>query len=266
MECKDAQFYLRFRRPRADDLGPDEAVALDRHLATCPHCAADARLASSFDAAVGITMRAVPIPDGLRDKLVASVSAHQGALLRRKVYQAASVAASLLLAVGIGIGVFTAARPLPDTLDLAMKGDTLAGNLMADGQRVNWAGGGNPDPQAAQTNEATVRAWLAAEHLPADLPEPFDFGLLVSHHWEDVQGRKVPVVWFRERNGPGFAKVYIFRSTQFNLKGVPEAQSSYCKAQPYPSRAPGVTYLVVFTGPELAPFLRGQGGPIALAG
>jgi len=86
-----------------------------------------------------------------------------------------------------------------------------------------------------------------------------------AYGWEEVQGRKVPVVLFRGRDH-GFAKVYAFRSTQFNLKAVEEAQSSYCTAKPYPTRD-GVSFLVVFTGRDLTQFTRGHnpGGPVAMA-
>src|SRR5437899_638766 len=73
---------------------------------------------------------------------------------------------------------------------------------------IGLVGGFAVDPQRAQNNEAAVRNWLKAEHLP-DLPESFDYGLLFQYHWEEVQGRKVPVVHFRGRE-QGFAKVYAF--------------------------------------------------------
>ena len=53
MECRDAQFYLRFRRPGADEIGPEAAADLDRHLADCPHCGPAARSETAFDRAVG---------------------------------------------------------------------------------------------------------------------------------------------------------------------------------------------------------------------
>lgn len=263
MECRDAQFYLRFRRPGADDLAPDDAAALDRHLAGCPHCAAEARYSTAFDAAVGTAMRAVPIPAGLRELLLTSTLAQRGSLHRRRVYRVAAVAASLLLAVGLVVGVFTSSRPQPDTYELAVKGDDLA-KVMGIGAQVGFVPAPN-NPQLAQANETAVRDWLKAEDLPTELPADFDYGLLVSYGWEEVQGRKVPVVLFRGRDH-GFAKVYAFRSTQFNLKAVEEAQSSYCTAKPYPSRG-GVAFLVVFTGRDLTQFTRGHGngGPIALA-
>lgn len=242
MDCRDAQFFLRFRRVGPDELGPAESAALDAHLGGCTRCAADARAAFATDVAFAAAMRDVPIPGGLRDRLVAAAFSRRGVAVRRKVYRFAAVAASLMLAVGLGIAAFTASRPHPDTLALAMQGDAVG------------------DAHAA---EATVRQWLGAKRLPA-IPEDFDYHLLLTYGSEEVQGRDVPVVVFRERNGPGFAKVYAFRTTTFDLKGVREAQSSYCRAKPYPDPVTGVTYLIVFTGQDLAPFLRGAGGPVVL--
>src|SRR5262249_12812227 len=107
MECRDAQFYLRLRRQTAGGLGREVTVDLDRHLAGCPRCAADARLVARFDAAVATAMQAVPIPAGLRDRLVAKLSAQRGAALRRKAYRYVGVAAALLLSVGIRVVAFS---------------------------------------------------------------------------------------------------------------------------------------------------------------
>lgn len=244
MECRDAQFYLRFRRLDPDELGQDLTGTLDRHLAACPHCAADSKSAIAFDTALASAMQAVTIPAGLRERLIANVSAQRGAILRRKAYRYAAVAASLLLAVGIGIGAFTASRPQLDTASLAMQGDALIDH---------------------RTAEAAVRNWLATERLPTQLPEPFDFSLLLTYGTEKVQGRDVPVVVFRDRQGPGFAKVYVFRSTLFDTRGVIEAQASHCQVRLYPDRATGTLFAVVFTGQDLTPFLRGQ-GPLVSAG
>jgi Protein of unknown function (DUF3379) len=236
MECRDAQFYLRFRRPGRDELDTDVAAEVDQHLAGCPHCASESRWVASFDNAVSKAMRSVAVPAGLRERLITGISARRGAVLRRRAYRTAALAASLFLTVGLAFGIFTAARPAPDTTALVLNNDSVG------------------DPDAA---EQQVRNWLHAEGLPPDLPEPFDYRLHRSHHWEEVQGRKVPVVLFNENNGPGFAKVYIFRSTQFNVKDVQEAQGSFCQARPYPNEAEGIVYVIVFTGQDLTPFLRG---------
>ncbi len=265
MNCRDAQFFLRFCRPgspRAGELAPDDAASLDRHLAGCDTCAADARSVSTFDAALGNAMRAVEIPANLRAKLIASTSAQRGMVLRRRTYQFAALAASILLTIGLATGIFTANRPHPDTYELASKADALSNVLRFE---VGAIGAAAVNPEA-EANEAAIRKWLKAERLP-ELPEPFDYGLLISHHWEDVQGRQVPVVMFRGRD-QGFAKVYAFRATQFNLKDVKPVNTSNCQALIYTTDwTPGVTFVVVFTGRDLLPFLKGNGGgagPLAL--
>lgn len=239
MDCNDAQFYLRFRRPGPDELGPDAAADLDRHLAGCPACAAVARADARFDAAVGAAMRRVEVPVGLRSKLVADLSARRGTALRRQAYRVAGLAAAALLAVGLGVGVFGVARPVLDVAQLLKLNEDLG------------------DPQTA---EARVAAWQRAEGLPP-LPEPFEFGLLQAYGTEPVDDRAVPVVVFRDRAGAGIAKAYAFRPSQFRgLKEARDAVASNSQARVYdPDPATGVVYVVVFTGQSLDPFLRGAG-------
>ena len=267
MNCRDAQFFLRFRRPGspgAGELAPDDAAALDQHLTGCPACAADARSVSAFDAALGTAMRAVDVPDNLRARLIAGASAQRGTVLRRRTYRVAAFAASVLLAIGIGAGIFTANRPHPDTFALVEKADNLEG-VMRFAQPVGF---GQLNPEQAQANESAVSNWLKAERLPP-LPEDFDYNLLISHHWEDVQGRHVPVVLFRGRSDQGFAKVYAFRATQFNLKDIKHTNTSNCTADVYSTdRTPGVTFVIVYTGHDLSQFMKGKGqggGALALA-
>jgi hypothetical protein len=226
MECRDAQFYLRLRRHAADELGPDVSAPLEGHLATCPACAADARAAVSFDRAVASAMRAVPVPPGLRDQLIAHVASRQGLILRRKLYRSAVAAAAAVVLVFLGLGVFSSTRPRVDTQSLVERGDD----------------------QMSSPPEST-RKWLAEHRLPDRLPRPFDYDLLVSH--DDVlwKGSAVPVITFRSPNGDGFAKVYVFRHDgRFDLKGIQDAQASRVAAEVISDEANGVTYVIVHTG------------------
>jgi hypothetical protein len=241
MDCRDAQFYLRLRRPGSDELDPDATAALDRHLAACPACAAAGRALAGFDAAVGRAMRAVPVPEGLHDRLFADASSRRGAVLRRKSYRYLAAAASVLVTCGLALGVYSAARPHADTRLIVDRGDELV------------------QPQGA---EKQIAAFLKAQRLPA-LPENFDPSLFVLAGTESVQGRDVPVLLFRERTGQGWAKVYAFRDTAFKLGALRDEQASHCSAKPYPNATAGMTYVVVFTGLDLAPFLRGGGTPAA---
>jgi hypothetical protein len=257
MNCRDAEFFLRFRRPGvagAGEVAPEVAAALEQHLASCSGCAGDARAAAAFDSALGAAMRAVDVPAGLRERLISQGLAHRGAVLRRRAYSLAALAASLFLAVGLAAGIFSASRPYPDTAELAMKASNLEHVLRFDAGPIAVA-----DARLAEENRAALAQWLKSEGLPADLPVDFDYSLLISQHWEDVQGRKVPVVLFRGRD-QGFAKVYIFRETQFKLKGLQDANYSNCQALVYPvDRTPAVTFVIVFTGRDLTPFVKTQG-------
>lgn len=240
MDCRDAQFYLRLRRPGSDDLDPDVAAALDRHLTGCAGCAAAERALTGFDAAVGRAMWAVPVPEGLRDQLFTEAAARRGAVRRRTAYRYLATAASVVVTCGLAFGVYSAARPQADIRAIVDRGDELG------------------QPQGA---ERQIAAFLKAQNLPA-LPEPFDPALFVFAGTESVQGRDVPVLLFRERTGPGQAKVLAYRSSAFKLDKLHDEQASLFSAKLYPNPTAGVTYVVVFTGMDLTPFLRGGGAPI----
>ena len=232
MQCRDAQFYLRMRRHAADELGPDVTAPLDAHLAACPACAADARALVSFDRSLASAMRAVPVPAGLRDRLITTAAGKQGAILRHKVYKVGAMVTAALLLLGIGFGVFTHTRPQADAEAL----------VKANDEQVSDA-------------EGSTRRWLAAQKLPDELPLPFDYDLWVFRGFEKVHDRDVPVVVFRGPEGSGFAKVYLFaHDGRFDLKGLQDAQASLTRAQVHVSQK--VTYVFVHTGRDLGNFFR----------
>ena len=247
MQCRDAQFYLRLRRHAGDELGADVTADLDRHLAGCPGCGADARAAASFDRAVTSAMRAVAVPVGLHEKLLTQAAAYRGGVIRRKMYRYAAVAASLFLTAGLAFGLF-ASRPKLDTLNLVEQADVQLQN---------------PDE--------TLRRWLADQDLPPQLPWPMNTDLLISTGTERVQGHDVPVAVFTHPTDPrGFAKVYIFRKNgAINPREAQDAQASLTRAVAFQDKEHGITYVVVHTvhpvGPHddlMRPFLR-IGGPRA---
>ncbi len=247
MECRDAQFYLRLRRHAAEELGADVTASLEGHFATCAACAADARAAASFDHAVASAMRAVPVPAGLRDQLIAHVSAKQGLILRRKLYRSGVAVAAAVVLMLLGVSLFSASRPKVDT------------DLMV--QKI--------DDEMNDPPEST-RQFLAANNIPNRLPFPFDYDLLVFQGVERLQGNDVPVIVFRSPNGRGSAKVYVFRHDgHFDLKGIHDAQSSHATARVIPAEEHGlgaVTFVVVYTGGPhgLDQFLMShRGGPRA---
>jgi hypothetical protein len=244
MECRDAQFYLRFRRPGSDELGPEVAGDLDRHLAGCEHCAAEATTASAFDTAVATAMQDVPVPVSLRNKLVAHVAEKRGTDLRRKAYRYAGTAAAVFLALGLTFGLF-AGRP----------------NFSV------YADLGQPRDDQLQNPSAAVSQWLAAQNLAA-LPEPFDPTLFDNADYHRIHERYVPCIRFRERHGSGWAEVYVLRRNgPFRLTDLRDFQGSNCQARVYDDEQKfrDVVFVVVHTGPDLRPFLvtgrvNGNGG------
>ena len=89
------------------------------------------------------------------------------------------------------------------------------------------------------------------------LPEPFDYSLLITFGTKKIQGRDVPFIHFRDRqNTGGFAEVLILQKGQFDLENVRDAQASHTRAVVYPKRYPGIVFVILHTGPDLAPFLK----------
>jgi hypothetical protein len=238
MQCRDAHFFLRLRRHANDELGADLNADLDRHLAGCAECALDFRSANSFDSAVATAMKSVAIPAGLRDKLLSQALAYRGTVVRRKVYQLAALAASLFLIVGVAYGVSSASRPKLDT-DLMV--------LQADEQ--------------IQAPDKAIEDWLTAQHLPTELPLPFNTDLLTELAYKRIQGKDVPVIIFGGPPDRGFAKVYLFhKNGDFKLdpQTLRDAQASntHAKVIDGHGKAAGIVYVIVFTGHDIQPFLR----------
>ena len=247
MECRDAQFYLRLRRHAADELGPDVSAALDGHCATCAACAADARAAAAFDRALATAMRAVPVPSGLRERLITQAARAQGAALRNKALRVGGVAAAVLLTFGIGLSLYSTTRPKVNTDAIVQQSDDLYGK---------------PAEYA--------RKWLEAEKLPGELPWDFDYDLLIYCGYERIgdSNRYAPVMVFRSREGSGSAKVYMFREGgEFDTKEMRDAQASHFSTKIVVGKQQwrNVRYLAVHHGPPdhgLQRFFR-QRGPEA---
>jgi hypothetical protein len=243
MECRDAQFYLRLRRHTGDELGSDVTGALDGHLAGCPACAGDARGAASFDRAITSAMRAVPMPAGLRERLITHTATKQGAILRGRLYRTGALAAAVLVFIAFGLGLISTTRPKIEPYDLAQQADEQVSNP-----------------------EESTRQWLAEQKLPDRLPENFDYDLLLFRGFGPVNGKKVPVVVFRSPEGGGFAQVYIFRHNgEFDRKDIRDAQASFTHAKVVirdPESPRGATYVIVYTGGPngLRQFLRTNKG------
>ena len=75
MDCRTAQLLIEFVRPAVAELDAADAQELHGHLAACPECASASHLREQMDHHFGAAMRAVPLPIGLRDWLLARLAA-----------------------------------------------------------------------------------------------------------------------------------------------------------------------------------------------
>src|SRR5437867_7212313 len=130
MDCRAARQLLEFARPRSLELEGSEAEALESHLADCPECGPLAQAERQIDDRMGRAMRAVVLPDGLRDRLVHCLRKERR-LARRPWLARVAVAAAVALAIGFGLYWHFSQ---PTRFDLASLAD---GQLLREPEQVD---------------------------------------------------------------------------------------------------------------------------------
>src|SRR5262245_5275113 len=111
MDCANARLLLNFLRN--DEMDPAERSALLAHLEACPDCSAQAQSESQFDEALGRALRRMPVPAGLKGRLLAAVAAR-----RPRHWPWAAAAAALLLAASLGAYVWWSQSTVVDFNDV----------------------------------------------------------------------------------------------------------------------------------------------------
>lgn len=228
MNCHLSRLLLAFR---PDELAGDDRAALGAHLQTCPTCSAAARNSAAADTAIRKAMLSVPVPSGLQAKLHATVSAKQSAAWRRKAgWVGAALAASVFVAFAGWVGWFFTRPPLDS--------DEMV--VLLDRERL--------------TKEQAVGEWLRSEGLPADLPEPFEYGYHAFHGTQPLKGMKVPSVVFH--NGQHQCRVYIIRkdAVQTPTGGWKDVTGSEFNIKTTETK--DLVYVIAYTSPTLDPFLQ----------
>lgn len=100
MDCTSARLLLQHRTVTGLDLDELEREELDAHLTACPLCRAQAADDARFDDHLGRAVRAVPVPAGLRERLLAAVApARPARRWRKPLAWGAGAAAAACLAL-----------------------------------------------------------------------------------------------------------------------------------------------------------------------
>src|SRR5947209_6413570 len=115
MDCRTARLLLDFARPLSTELEASEAEALHCHLADCSQCGALAQVERQADERLGQAVRDVPVPDGLRQRLLSRLAIERDAWYRRWLMRATGIAAAITLAVWLG---WSLRGPRPAEVDL----------------------------------------------------------------------------------------------------------------------------------------------------
>src|SRR5262245_40009675 len=102
MDCKTAWTLFPYAKSHAPELDVAEGLALRQHLENCAICAPMASYDQAFDESVGKAMRDVPIPDGLRERLVLRLASERHGRQRSwLLYATMAAAATIILSVGV---------------------------------------------------------------------------------------------------------------------------------------------------------------------
>jgi hypothetical protein len=230
MECKAAQqlfpYYLRGTR----ELEPQELEALEAHLGECGACSAQIQSEMKLDAELGSAIRAVRVPEGLRERIMSRLQLRRGAVVRRWVGLAtALVAACLLIAVGAYLVSTSRGVALPP-IDV----NDLSGSL-----------------SQARTPDQ-IQEWLdyrapGSLWLPGKLRDEWNFNLLDHYYVQYVDGHAVPTLVFRKDHHR--AKVYLFQQGQYEPSSVAEEYRAQEPQTPWKLGGDGVgEYTAVVVG------------------
>jgi hypothetical protein len=237
MDCKTARNLLEFNRPPGRDLDAPDRAALAAHLAVCPDCDGTARAERQFDEHLGRAVRDVPIPHGLKERLLGRLRRQrdewwlEGA---KRVARYAAVAAALALIVWGGLAWKDHQKPALTSAELAE--DFL-------GQYV-WS---PPKPRDAE--ELFARK---GQRVP--LPPEFDYGYLAAFGMAEFRDREVPHLRFARSTSQGLiaqsADVYILTRKLFDLSRVEDFKGPEGYRVKVEIRKPtqDYVYVTVYTG------------------
>lgn len=230
MDCDTARLLAQLSRPGATELDPREAAEFTAHLSECPGCRAFAAASARADEQASQAVRAVALPEGLRERIVQRLSAR--ARRRRRVWAtvAAVAAAAVLMAV-----VYARSGP-----EQQRPGVDMAAAYRDLVQQV----GSRPE---------AVTDWFdATHHVEVRCPTGFDYRLLVFYDLSEFQGQRVPLLLFAR--GDATARVYVLSARDFDLDDVAPAPGQSVRLLRHPTDT-GVAYLVAYTGESLGWFL-----------
>jgi hypothetical protein len=228
MDCNLARSLMPFARRGGMDLDAVDAAALDRHVESCPSCAAAGATNRSFDAVIARAMRAVSTPEGMSARLTTTLRAARVARYRRIALAAAAVTCVL---VATAWGMVGWLRPVLDPAQLAQQTYQLNGQARTD-----------EEARAAATD------WLRLIDDRLQAPAEFNYKLLAFAERSALQGlNRVPTLVFTR--GEATMRVYVVRESAFRDLGEVREEVGGCTVLTRRFESlPGWVFILVTSG------------------
>jgi hypothetical protein len=179
MTCAEARPWLSLRQPLPLEAGAGLLAHVAEHVQNCPACAAWTSRVAAFDTAVGKTMREVPVPCGLKARLLHQAENERRARSRQRLFRVAMPLAACLLLAILGWSfrdVWQQNRPV---------------DLVALQHRMElWER--QPVDQRIPLTPGEAR-----QHLPKEIKERWNLNNLRSAYQTSYQGKTVAVLEFQ---------------------------------------------------------------------
>lgn len=238
MDCNTARMLTTFFGRQGSELAPEDAAALDAHLAGCSSCSEAVQFERAFDNRVAKAMLAVPVPANLKAKLLDGIAAERGAWYRKKFYAAAGLAATMLLAIGGVVAWQISAAPELTQSAIIQEADAKQ-----------------------QDRIGSVRQFLARNGIKFQPERPLDLSQAEDWGIGEFQGQKVPAIYLSNRVKNASATVYVVRDSDFKWKNLPKDGASVPSIYGFQMAVvpdlgrSDVGYIIVFTGAGIEVFL-----------
>jgi hypothetical protein len=201
MDCRTARLLLEFTGSRPAEIEPSEQESLEEHLAECTPCRTYAEAERALEDHLARAMRAVPLPEGLRGRLLDQLGAE-----RRRGYRRLA----LLYAGGLTVAASLVVVAL------------LWWNRPGHREGVNLETAWNGSFEQNGSPPERVQEWFQEiYHRQTVPPAGFNYNALKFYDLVEFQGKRVPLLFF-VRDGAN-ARVYILSAKEFDFDEVTEA-------------------------------------------
>jgi len=264
MDCKTARRILDACRPASDDLQFPEFGAAAAHVDACTDCLDQVRARGAFDESIAGAMRRVPVPDQLRERILARLDRQRIWHRRHVVVVATALAAAVLIAVGMALWMPRDLSLVSIAENPRRLGELVVAAVDEHDQRDSFEiarTSATQDPPTAvrQSLERAMKTLRVSATMTAKWP----VSALRAIWAMPVKGQKVAVFTFDDMRGD--VDIIAFPHNRFDVRRIVQAPQPIYSTRDFVVVAwseGDTTYLAVLRGwspGDLKPLVRQSG-------